>query len=182
MDFLTKFGSLLTDYLSPTNLLLLKSLAMDPVIHSKSSFIFGIQTKAKKSHNFSTKKHGGGHKSFEKTPLGMAIAGYICYMFLFCIGWIREFLFGLGPVRGSSANRYQERNRDGYAPLYASFESFYTRNVYRRLRNVFHQPIASCPGAKVGLFFVIVAERFVYSLQNLPRYFLTGHFGRSGIR
>lgn len=70
-------------------------------------------------------------------------------MFLICCGWIREMLYGLGPVRGPLIERYKDQ--PGYAPLYASFESFYTRNVYRRLKYVFHQPIASCPGAKVTL-------------------------------
>ena len=44
-----------------------------------------------------------------------------------------------------------EAERQGYAPLYASFESFYIRNVYRRLKDVFGRPIASVPGAKVSL-------------------------------
>ena len=59
-------------------------------------------------------------------------------------------LYGSGPMRGDP-DKYKEKNRDGYSPLYASFESFYTRNIYRRLKNVFNQPIASVPGAKVTL-------------------------------
>jgi len=47
--------------------------------------------------------------------------------------------------------RITERGREGYAPLYASFESFYTRNVYRRLKNVFNRPIKSAPGGTVNL-------------------------------
>ncbi len=40
-------------------------------------------------------------------------------------------------------------------PLYQSYEGFYTRNMYRRIRDVFNQPIASVAGAQV-----LVMERF----------------------
>ena len=71
--------------------------------------------------------------------------------FLFLVSYIRELVYGNGPLRGNGADKYKEKNREGYSPLYASFESFYTRNIYRRLKNVFAQPIASVPGAKVTL-------------------------------
>lgn len=86
---------------------------------------------------------------FEKTPLHLAIAGYVSYMFLFVVSWLRELLYGMGPLRGSSLAFCQPKSDPHCAPLYASFESFYTRNVYRRLKDIFHQPISSVPGAKV---------------------------------
>ena len=91
---------------------------------------------------------------FIKLTFRLALAGYISYLVLFCIGWFREFFFGLGPIFTKNKRKFEEKNRDGYAPLYASYESFYTRNVYRRLKYVFHQPITSCPGAK-GMIHVI---------------------------
>lgn len=66
------------------------------------------------------------------------------------MSYIRELLYGSGPVRGDP-DKFKEKNRDGYSPLFASFESFYTRNIYRRLKHVFNQPIGSVPGAKVTL-------------------------------
>ena len=39
--------------------------------------------------------------------------------------------------------------RDGYAPLYSTFESFYIRNVYRRIGECFNNVIGSVPGATV---------------------------------
>jgi serine palmitoyltransferase len=42
-----------------------------------------------------------------------------------------------------------------FVPLYQSYEGFYTRNMYTRLRDVFNQPIASIAGAQV-----MVMERF----------------------
>jgi serine palmitoyltransferase len=75
---------------------------------------------------------------------------HISLQILFLVSYIREALYGSGPVRGNP-DKYKEKNREGYSPLYASFESFYTRNIYRRLKNVFNQPIASVPGATVTL-------------------------------
>ena len=40
----------------------------------------------------------------------------------------------------------------GFVPLYQSWESFYTRHVYRRVSDVFCRPVASVPG---GTFDVI---------------------------
>ncbi|XP_017758819.1 PREDICTED: serine palmitoyltransferase 2 isoform X2 [Eufriesea mexicana] len=45
----------------------------------------------------------------------------------------------------------QEYNREGYAPLYESFEEFYLRYVYRRVRDCWNRPICSVPGATVTL-------------------------------
>ena len=39
----------------------------------------------------------------------------------------------------------------GFVPLYQSYESFYTRNMYTRVRDIFNRPIASVPGAKFEL-------------------------------
>lgn len=39
----------------------------------------------------------------------------------------------------------------GYVPLYQSWESFYTRNVYRRIRDVWNIPIASCAGSQIDI-------------------------------
>ena len=36
-------------------------------------------------------------------------------------------------------------------PLYQSYESFYTRNVYIRIRDCFNRPICSVPGAEIEL-------------------------------
>ena len=36
-------------------------------------------------------------------------------------------------------------------PLYSDFESFYTRNLYTRVRDCFNRPICSVPGGEVAL-------------------------------
>ena len=39
----------------------------------------------------------------------------------------------------------------GFVPLYSDFESFYTRNLYMRIRDCWNRPIASVPGAEIDL-------------------------------
>lgn len=39
----------------------------------------------------------------------------------------------------------------GYVPLYIGFESFYTRNVYRRIQDCWNRTICSVPGAIIDL-------------------------------
>ena len=80
----------------------------------------------------------------------MAIGGYVSYKFLFLVSWLCELLFGMGPLLGSSTQPNPDPN---FAPLYANFESFFTGNVCSRLKDIFHQPISSVPGAQVGKFF-----------------------------
>ena len=79
----------------------------------------------------------------------LALAGYISYIFLFCCGWLRELLSGLGCIFANSGGRkFQEKNRVGYAPLYSDLEIFYTGHVYHHLKPVFCQQINSCSCAK----------------------------------
>ncbi|KAK2553865.1 Serine palmitoyltransferase 2 [Acropora cervicornis] len=40
----------------------------------------------------------------------------------------------------------------GFVPLYSDFESFYTRNMYTRVRDCFNRPICSVPGAEIELY------------------------------
>ena len=104
---------------------------------------------AKKLVTISGPKNSQRHERFEKPPLLLSIFGYVSYCVLFVVGYIRELLYGPGPL--GTAKKITEVNRPGYTPLFASFESFYTRNVYRRLKNTFNRPITSVPGAKVKL-------------------------------
>lgn len=87
-------------------------------------------------------------EEFERTPIYVAIAGYFSHMFLVFCGYLREFIFGKGPLNGRS---FGEQNRSDYAPLLASFESFYTRCVFRRVKDTFFRPMSSVPGAKITL-------------------------------
>ncbi|ESO03112.1 hypothetical protein HELRODRAFT_80970, partial [Helobdella robusta] len=84
-------------------------------------------------------------ESFEETPLLVAILTYIGYAILIIFGHARDFLrkWNLEPVP-----RAQEpKPEKGWVPLYQSFESFYTRNLYRRVRDCWNRPICSAPAA-----------------------------------
>ena len=39
----------------------------------------------------------------------------------------------------------------GFVSLYADFESFYTRNLYTRIRDCWNRPICSVPGADIEI-------------------------------
>ena len=156
--------------------------------------IYGTLLPSTKIKNNPKKK--SKNTNFEKTPLHLAVAGYIGYYFLFiigtvfenywkvsfsnhanksefqyseencnfsykkwdffgdfqtlCLGYIREWLYGIGPVTGPD-QVYNAETKSGYAPLYDSFESFYARNVYRRLKHSLHPVVVSVPGAKMKL-------------------------------
>jgi len=106
---------------------------------------------------------------YEETPLLQAIYTYICYAVLNMFGWLRDFLrsTGIEKRQGASDNNsavsfkfnfqlfyFWDSNREiekDFVPLYSSYESFYTRNVYIRIRDCFNRPICSVPGAELEL-------------------------------
>ncbi|XP_076312775.1 serine palmitoyltransferase 2-like isoform X2 [Tachypleus tridentatus] len=88
------------------------------------------------------------YEHFEETPLYVAILTYLCYAVLTIFGHIRDFMRRNGLVESHSA---VEKDRKGYVPLYHSFESFYTRNIYRRICDCWNQPIGSVPGAFIDV-------------------------------
>lgn len=87
-------------------------------------------------------------ESFEETPLLIAILTYLGYGILIIFGHVRDFLrkWQIEKVPVSA-----EPSLEGWVPLYQSFESFYTRNLYRRIRDCWNRPICSVPGAEFNL-------------------------------
>ncbi|CAB3990154.1 serine palmitoyltransferase 2-like, partial [Paramuricea clavata] len=87
-------------------------------------------------------------EEFEATPLWIAVLTYMSYAILILFGYMRDLMrfYGLEKSRA-----YKERGNEGFVPLYASFESFYTRNLYRRSMDCFNRPICSLPGAEIDL-------------------------------
>lgn len=80
----------------------------------------------------------------EETPLVVALLTYLGYGIMVCFGHLRDFMRSVGLEKIHSA---VEHNNEGFVPLYSNFESFYTRNLYRRASDVSHTPICSVPGA-----------------------------------
>ena len=91
------------------------------------------------------------HDKLEKTPMYIRLCSYFSYLLLYIVGSVREAIWGHGHVVDFFRKNKMKGEKPGYVPLYSSYESFYIRNVYRRLSNVFKQPIASVPGGKVTL-------------------------------
>lgn len=81
----------------------------------------------------------------ESAPLWLGLAGFLSYGLLFVVGAIRDLVFGV------SYGKSRDYDREGYAPLYASFDSFYLRNLVRRYKDAFFIPMASVPGATIEL-------------------------------
>ncbi|KAF6017867.1 SPTLC2 [Bugula neritina] len=88
-------------------------------------------------------------EEFEETPLILAIFTYIGYGLLVLFGYLRDLTrrYGLETTLQSQ----ETPKNHGFVPLYQSFESFYTRNIYRRIRDCWNRPICSVPGAKTTL-------------------------------
>ncbi|MCL4138327.1 UNVERIFIED_CONTAM: hypothetical protein GTU68_002617, partial [Idotea baltica] len=78
----------------------------------------------------------------EECPLIIAFFTFLSFGVLLFVGYIKEFFY---------PPSIDEKNREGYVPLYIGFESFYTRNVYRRIQLCWGSPISSVPGAKIEL-------------------------------
>ncbi|XP_053200938.1 serine palmitoyltransferase 2-like [Panonychus citri] len=82
-------------------------------------------------------------EEYEETPFVIVILCYLSYVILNFFGHLRDFLRNTGIEKNKCAI---ERNRPGYVPLYSNYESFYTRNIYRRICHGWNQPICSAPG------------------------------------
>ncbi|XP_002734812.1 serine palmitoyltransferase 2-like [Saccoglossus kowalevskii] len=82
-------------------------------------------------------------ESFEEAPMLIAIVTYMAYALLVVVGHVRDFLRKLCGEKNSAAKEFGNK---GFVPLYSDFESFYTRNLYRRIRDCWNRPICSTPG------------------------------------
>ncbi|GFS16232.1 serine palmitoyltransferase 2, partial [Elysia marginata] len=88
------------------------------------------------------------HESFEETPLLVAILTYLGYALLVVIGQIRDLMRAYGIEKDKSCT---EPKLEGFVPLFLSWESFYTRNLYRRVRDCWNRPVASCAGVRLDV-------------------------------
>lgn len=95
-------------------------------------------------HNAQEDKYGRIKKeSFEPPPFVTACMVYFGFYILLFLGYINQMFFV--PKAAT------ERNRDGYPALYDRFASFYSRYVYRRVRDCWNKPLCSVPGAEITL-------------------------------
>ncbi|XP_043487054.1 serine palmitoyltransferase 2 [Polistes fuscatus] len=96
-----------------------------------------------KNHKNDIEKSSLSKESFEKVALLTTIITHIGFYILMILGVVNQFFF--------TPKVAQEKNRQGYAPLYNHFEKFYLLYVYRRVRDCWNRPISSVPGAMVML-------------------------------
>lgn len=82
-------------------------------------------------------------ESFEPPTLIVAALTQISFYILMFLGYLSQALFPPKLVK--------EKNRDGYPSLYDRFSAFYSRYVYRRVRDCWNYPICSVPGHEVVL-------------------------------
>ncbi|CAF3945932.1 unnamed protein product [Rotaria sp. Silwood2] len=93
-------------------------------------------------------EHPSLDEVYEDTPFSEAFWTYLNYVILNIFGWFRDLLRN---ARIENRKGSAENNPSGFVPLYQSYESFYTRNVYQRIADCFNRPIGSVPGGKLDL-------------------------------
>lgn len=84
----------------------------------------------------------------------VALITYANYALFILIGHFRDFLAkmtGVSRFKGSVPKR-------GFAMLLKSWENFYTRRLYNRIRDCWNRPIASAPGAYIEVMERISAD------------------------
>uniref|UniRef100_A0A8C0D5K8 Serine palmitoyltransferase long chain base subunit 3 n=1 Tax=Balaenoptera musculus TaxID=9771 RepID=A0A8C0D5K8_BALMU len=84
-------------------------------------------------------------ESFEEAPLHVMVFTYLGYGIGTLFGYLRDFLRNWGIEKCNAAIEREEQK--DFVPLYQSFENFYTRNLYMRIRDNWNRPICSAPGA-----------------------------------
>ncbi|CAF0738308.1 unnamed protein product [Rotaria sordida] len=93
-------------------------------------------------------EHPSLDEVYEDTPFSEAFWTYLNYVLLNIFGWFRDLL---RDARIENRKGSAENNPSGFVPLYQSYESFYTRNVYQRIADCFNRPIGSVPGGTLDL-------------------------------
>lgn len=71
---------------------------------------------------------------------------YLAYAVLIVVGHLRDLL---GRLTGRT--RWRTLQKQSRAPLFKSWENFYTRRLYHRIGDVFNRPICSSPGAQIDV-------------------------------
>ncbi|EGD81712.1 serine palmitoyltransferase [Salpingoeca rosetta] len=88
-------------------------------------------------------------EDFEPTPFWVAVMTYLGYAVLFLYGRLRDFMRNHNFEQSKTAKEMSKMK--SFPPLYRDFEAFYTRNLYRRIRDCWNRPICSTPGSTFTL-------------------------------
>lgn len=93
-----------------------------------------------------------GEEEFEEPPRSVALLTYFGYAVLSAYGHLRDLLRKLGIEKTAQAKDSQGLEAQGFSPLYNDFNAFYTRNLYRRIQDVFNRPISGVPGRNLNMY------------------------------
>eukprot|EP00122_Pirum_gemmata_P006031 Pgem_evm1s5512 len=88
-----------------------------------------------------------GFDDFEEPSLWVAICTYFSYAVLLIYGHVNDFLTKIGLL--SDELHAKENGNAGFVPLYSDFEDFFTRHMYRRIRDCYNRPVTNVPGGRV---------------------------------
>jgi len=87
---------------------------------------------------------------------------YLAYSIVIMIGHLRDFL---GSICGNSKYNGVSTRKPGFATLFSSWESFYTRRLYHRIQDCWNRPISSAPAAHIDVMLRKCPNRS-YTLQT----------------
>jgi serine palmitoyltransferase len=110
------------------------------------------------------------------------VTTYFGYLVLWLFGRLRDFF--------SVTFATPESLRKGYAPLTRDFEDFFTRRMYRRIRDCWNRPVCGVPGAYIDVIpreskdynktFILHRDREPMHCLNLGSYNYLGFGQKSG--
>lgn len=95
-------------------------------------------------------RHEGGPVAdpiLDDPPYFVMLTTYISFLVLIFVGHTQDFI-----AKWFTPHKYRHlMNRDGYAPLYSDFHSFYTRRLKMRMNDCFERPTTGVPGRFITL-------------------------------
>ena len=105
-------------------------------------------------------------ETFEPPPLSRAVSTYFSYLVLYVVSLVGDFLCSIGlkttghveAIKRDVRHSFKSSERQLFNLLFQDwfkmnrgFETFFARNMYRRVRDCWNRPIASTPGAYTDL-------------------------------
>lgn len=87
------------------------------------------------------------HQVTHALPLFHLLTTYLSYVILILIGHIKDFI--IYNLHSDKLAHLKVTN--GYAPINSGFDTFYHRNLYYRIRDVFNRPVTGIPGRVINI-------------------------------
>lgn len=81
-------------------------------------------------------------------PYSTFIYTYLQYLIVIILGHVRDYF---AKIRGTEYAK-DLKQRNGYAPLFSDFDSFYTRRLKHRLADCFNRPTTGVPGRYIAVY------------------------------